>query len=111
MYASTLVEGNLIGTNAAGTAAVGNRVDGIEVVASGVTIGGTVDGAGNVISGNASDGVEITGSGEPATSWQGITSAPTSRAHSQFRTRMMASTSATVPLETRSGLQWPVGGT
>ena len=63
IYASTLVEGNVIGTNAAGTAALGNRVDGIEVVASGVTIGGTVDGAGNVISGNADDGVEIIGSG------------------------------------------------
>ena len=51
-----LVEGNLIGTNAAGTAAVANGDYGIEVVASGATIGGTTTGAGNVISGNTDDG-------------------------------------------------------
>jgi len=60
--ASCLVEGNLIGMNAAGTAAVGNTFDGIYVVASGVTIGGTSAGAANIISGNGGDGVYIDGS-------------------------------------------------
>jgi hypothetical protein len=62
-----LVQGNYIGTNAAGTAAVGNSGNGIEVGDSGTissdgsdtTIGGTSAGAGNVISGNAKDGVHI----------------------------------------------------
>ena len=57
--ASCLVEGNFIGTNAAGTAAVANGSDGIDVDASGATIGGTTTGAGNIISGNTDDGVYI----------------------------------------------------
>ncbi len=56
------ITGNLIGTNAAGTAALGNGHDGVDLVGSSVnTIGGTTAGAGNLISGNASDGVGITG--------------------------------------------------
>src|SRR5207253_74623 len=48
-----LVQGNLIGTNAAGESAIGNTDSGVLVNGwSGVTIGGTVSGAGNVISGN-----------------------------------------------------------
>ena len=54
-----LVEGNLIGTNAAGTAAVPNGLDGIAVASPGATIGGTSAGAANIISGNANDGVDI----------------------------------------------------
>lgn len=46
-----LVQGNYIGTNAQGSAALGNG-DGITLNASGNTIGGTADGARNVISGN-----------------------------------------------------------
>ena len=58
------ITGNLIGTNAAGTAALANGNDGIDLVGSSFNvIGGTTAGAGNVISGNTSDGVEITGSG------------------------------------------------
>jgi hypothetical protein len=58
-----LVQGNYIGTNAAGTAAVGN-FNGVHIGTStgsapGNTIGGTVTGAGNVISGNLSNGVAI----------------------------------------------------
>ncbi len=49
--ASCLIEGNLIGTNASGTGAVGNSIDGIFVNSPGVTIGGTAAGAANVISG------------------------------------------------------------
>ncbi len=55
---SCLVEGNDIGTNGTGTLTVG----GIDVVASGATIGGTAAGAGNVISGNDTSGVVIAGS-------------------------------------------------
>ena len=58
--ASCLLEGNDIGTNAAGTAAVANYegID-VDVSGSGATIGGTTAGAGNVISGNTLIGVEI----------------------------------------------------
>lgn len=48
----TLIRGNLIGTNAAGVAALGNALDGVGIFASGNTVGGAVAGAGNVISGN-----------------------------------------------------------
>jgi hypothetical protein len=57
-----LVEGNEIGTDAGGTAAVPNSSGGIFVIASlatGATIGGSASGDGNVISGNGSDGVFI----------------------------------------------------
>ena len=57
--ASCLVEGNEIGTNAAGTAAVPNAYDGIDVAASGATIGGTTAGAANIISGNTTYGIDI----------------------------------------------------
>jgi hypothetical protein len=52
------VLGSYIGTNAAGTAAVANKV-GIEDAGSSNTIGGSVLGDKNVISGNSSDGVLI----------------------------------------------------
>lgn len=57
-----VVQGNLIGTNAAGTAALANG--GFGIFLSNVTnsfIGGTAPGAGNVISGNNGDGVFIKG--------------------------------------------------
>jgi hypothetical protein len=54
-----LIEGNLIGTNAAGTAAIPNAGNGVTLSASGTTVGGTVAKAQNVISGNAQDGIEI----------------------------------------------------
>jgi hypothetical protein len=54
-----LVQGNLIGTNAAG-AAMGNGLDGVAIVdASKNTIGGTVPGAGNTIDFNGQDGVLV----------------------------------------------------
>ena len=56
-----VVAGNLVGTDAAGSAGLGNSV-GVRVVSgSGDLIGGTGSGARNVISGNASAGVEIAG--------------------------------------------------
>ena len=59
-----VVQGNLIGTNAAGTAALANGGLGVEITgARGNTIGGTAAGAGNTISGNGDDGVDITGAG------------------------------------------------
>ena len=56
-----VVEGNIIGLNAAGTAKLGNAYDGV-LIDEGATknkIGGVVTGAGNVISGNHEHGVEI----------------------------------------------------
>ncbi len=59
------IEGNLIGINAAGDAAIGNGEDGIRVEgSSGVAIGGAAAGAGNVISGNERDGIELHQSSE-----------------------------------------------
>ena len=60
-----LVAGNWIGTNAEGTAALGNSGDGVNIfsAATGNTIGGTTSTALNLISGNQGDGVELTGSG------------------------------------------------
>jgi CSLREA domain-containing protein len=56
-----LVAGNLLGLNAAGTAAIGNGSDGIEINnGANNTIGGTTPGARNVISGNLAAGVIIT---------------------------------------------------
>jgi CSLREA domain-containing protein len=60
--AGNVIEGNYIGTNAAGNAALSNS-RGV-LVQSGATntrIGGTAAGAGNVISGNANYGVQLTG--------------------------------------------------
>ena len=55
-----LIEGNRIGTSAAGNSKLGNADGvGIDSGASDNTIGGTVDGARNVISGNSFAGVEI----------------------------------------------------
>ena len=56
------ITGNLIGTNAAGTMALPNGNDGIDLVDSSFNvIGGTTTGDLNVVSGNAVDGVELNG--------------------------------------------------
>ena len=56
------VIGNMIGTNAAGTAAVPNGFDGVFINnAANNTIGGTATGAGNLISGNTSAGIQLFG--------------------------------------------------
>src|SRR5207245_1912384 len=54
------VQGNYVGTNVAGTAAVGNGNNGVNIDgSSNNAIGGAVAGAGNLISANASSGVRI----------------------------------------------------
>src|SRR5208337_2496624 len=56
-----LVEGNYIGTNIQGTGPLRNGQDGVAVLdASDDTVGGTVQGAGNVISGNYGNGISFT---------------------------------------------------
>jgi hypothetical protein len=59
------VQGNLIGTNAAGNAPLPNSDAGVSIGGSSDnTIGGEEDGTGNVISGNGTDGVRITTDGD-----------------------------------------------
>jgi hypothetical protein len=60
---NNVVQGNLIGTDASGGAALGNGGFGVGVFsASGNLIGGTSPGTGNVIAYNAGDGVRVTDS-------------------------------------------------
>jgi CSLREA domain-containing protein len=54
------VQGNRIGVNAAGTAALGNQGNGVIANANLSLIGGTGAGNGNIISANAGDGVRVT---------------------------------------------------
>ena len=57
--AENLVEGNLIGTDITGKAALGNELDGVifSAGASANTIGGTLSGSGNTIAFNVTAGV------------------------------------------------------
>ena len=59
-----LIEGNVIGTDSSGTAALANH-NGVVIDTgdSSNTIGGTTSGAANLISGNSADAVEIGGTG------------------------------------------------
>ncbi len=58
--AGTVVEGNLIGTNATGTLILGNPQFGIGLVdVSNVTVGGTAAGSANVIAGNSEGGIAL----------------------------------------------------
>jgi hypothetical protein len=60
-----LIEGNFIGTNAAGTGPLGNSGDGVTIYLGALanTVGGTVAGSGNRIAYNQSNGVRVDGSG------------------------------------------------
>jgi hypothetical protein len=62
-----LVQGNLVGTNAAGTAAIPNSADGMALNGNGlggtITVGGGAAGAGNVVSGNSGRGIDLTSFG------------------------------------------------
>ena len=60
---NTLVEGNLIGTDATGTVAVPNSSNGLDVSGGTGTIVGTAAGPGNVIAGNTGEGIRIQTSG------------------------------------------------
>ena len=57
----SVLHANRIGTNADGTAALGNGGAGVRVsdAAHGTLVGGVADGAGNLVSGNAGDGVRV----------------------------------------------------
>ena len=69
---ANLIQGNVIGTDATGTVALGNSVDGITLYgAVGNTVGGTDPGARNVISGNHSHGVLMITSGATSNVVQG----------------------------------------
>jgi uncharacterized repeat protein (TIGR01451 family)/CSLREA domain-containing protein len=69
---NNLVQGNYIGTDATGTADLGNTLEGVSVLdAPNNTIGGTAGGARNVISGNNASGVLIAGSGASSNLVQG----------------------------------------
>ncbi len=65
------VQGNYIGTDVNGTTAIGNSLSGVQVSATGNTIGGTAAGAGNLISGNVQHGVLIQGGSNVANLVQG----------------------------------------
>ena len=63
--ANTLIQGNYIGVDQTGAKPLGNGGDGLSIdAAPGITIGGTVQGAGNVISANALAGLLIEGGGQ-----------------------------------------------
>lgn len=60
-----IIQGNYIGTNAAGTASQGNAFHGLYITNSpNNTIGGTVSGTRNLISGNTGYGIVINGNGD-----------------------------------------------
>ncbi|MBI1806972.1 MAG: T9SS type A sorting domain-containing protein [Ignavibacteria bacterium] len=59
LVSRNLVQGNFIGTDVSGTAAIGNSNSGVTIYGLNNTIGGTVPGAGNIISGNGGYGVVI----------------------------------------------------
>ena len=57
---STVIQSNMIGTNPAGTLPLANGQDGIQSVSSsGVTIGGSAQGQGNLLSGNKQNGINL----------------------------------------------------
>src|SRR5947208_3453246 len=64
VFGNSTIQGNLIGTNATGTAAVPNTGDGIKIENNfrPATIGSTATGSGNIISGNGRIGIHILGS-------------------------------------------------
>jgi uncharacterized repeat protein (TIGR01451 family) len=66
------IQGNFVGTNAAGSAALANAFDGVLVAASSNNVvGGTAPGAGNVISGNGAVGVYVDAPGATGNIVQG----------------------------------------
>jgi Calx-beta domain len=69
---NNLVQGNYIGTNAAGSAALGNAQNGVKILGSpNITVGGLTAGARNIISGNGNDGVLVNSDGANPSKVQG----------------------------------------
>jgi VCBS repeat-containing protein len=97
-----VIQGNLIGVNATGTAALGNGAGGIWIAtgAGGFTIGGAVVGQGNVISGNTGIGIILNAAGGTTTiqgNLIGTTSAGTAAlGNTQFGVSIEAGTTGTV---------------
>ena len=56
---ANVIQGNLIGTDSSGTAAMGNGGDGIRSAGPSTIIGGATNGAGNLIAGNSSNGIYL----------------------------------------------------
>ena len=56
---STLIQGNLMGTDATGTTALANRIGITSLSSTNALIGGTAAGAGNVFSGNSEAGIIV----------------------------------------------------
>ncbi|MGD9126238.1 MAG: DUF4347 domain-containing protein, partial [Planctomycetia bacterium] len=67
----TTIQGNYLGTNAAGIAAITDGIYGIYLYNSTANIGGTDEGAGNVIAGSSTCNVYLEGSGEGNTEVKG----------------------------------------
>ena len=65
---SNSVKGNLVGTNAAGTALLGNVGFGVQVSSATNSVGGTVAGEGNTIAGNGGGGIYVSGTSAQAVS-------------------------------------------
>ena len=54
-----VIQGNLIGTDAAGTSGLVNYGNGVDINGNNNTIGGTTPGSGNVLSDNSGDGIVL----------------------------------------------------
>jgi len=67
----TLIEGNFIGTDAAGTAALANAGDGVLIGAPNTVVGGTTAAARNLISGNGNDAIDHQGANSSGSLIQG----------------------------------------
>ncbi|MFN8018950.1 MAG: DUF4214 domain-containing protein [Acidimicrobiales bacterium] len=63
VYGPTVVQGNLIGTDPTGNAALPNGDYGMDVSNGASVVGGTTAGAGNLISGNTRGGISLSGTG------------------------------------------------
>ena len=60
------LRGNRVGTNAAGTAALGNQGPGVRIDAPNVVVGGPTPADGNLLSGNRPFGLDVTANGHDA---------------------------------------------
>src|SRR5439155_17551000 len=65
------LQGNMIGLDVTGAAALGNALWGMYISAPGNLIGGTTAGAGNVVSANGDAGIYLAGSGATRNQLQG----------------------------------------